>query len=272
MEKHCWKINTFEFINIINFERLDVIIWVSSGIFITMVLCLPISSTTNDFDFVYTTYFSVPPTTLSVIPFDSEIPSTTENLVTHNPELVPIEEGNEILNLVTHNPELVPIEEETEILNRINLDEEPRLNLDFVTETTEPNLILCTKVITEYESLEVFDEIASTVQPTRVSEYFNLDTTPSTEIYIETTTKEFIDVQTTPPRIFTRVSKTTRTPYNRRVTTQRVPKHLTDDEKKAKYGANSTFKFTENMFYVLCPVGVVAIVVGICYVKRINEI
>lgn len=247
------------------------VIWISCGIFITMALCLPISSTTNDFDFVYTTYFSVPPTTFSGIPMYSEIPITTENLVTHNPELVPIEETTEILNFVTHNPELVPIEEKTKILNRIDLDEEPRLTLDFDTETTEPNLIRVFIVNTEDESVEVVDKIASTFQPTDTPEHFNLITTPSTDIYMETTTKHVVEVQTTPVRTFTRVSKTTRTPYNRRVTTQRVPKHLTDDEKKAKYGANSKFKFTENLFYILCPVLVVAIVVGICFVKRINK-
>ena len=218
-----------------------------------MALCLPISSTTNEFDIAYTTlYFYNQPTTFSGTTINSEIPSTTEN------EL-------------THNPEIVPIEETTEILNRIDLNGE-----HFKPASTESNYLhfyIADPIPSEDESDEVIDEILSTIIPTEVPDNFDLIST-STEKEREITTKRFIEVQTTPVRLFTRISKTTRIPYNKRVEiiTQKMPKYLTHDEMRIKYGANSKFKFTENLFYILSPVVVVAIVGCFFYVKRINEI
>ena len=225
------------------------VIWVSCGIFISMAFCFPISSTTNDFDYISTTYFTNQPTTFSGIARDSEIPSTT-------------------VSESTHNPEIVPIEAVTEFSNRIDLDEEP--SELYSTEPNYVNVYILNTERNEVERVEVIDEIASTINPTETPDNFNMIPTSSLEI----TTKQYIEVQTPPFRKFTRVSKTTRTPYRKRVeiTTKKPLKYLTLDEMRAKHDANSKYEFTKNLFYVLCPVVVAAIVLGIFYVKRINEI
>lgn len=219
-----------------------------------MTLCLPISSTTNEFDYISTTYFTNQPTTFSGTTINAEIPNTT------------------VMETSTHNPEIVAIEQGTDLLNRIDLNEEP-----IEPHSTEPNFLnvyIETTLTNEDEREEVIQEIASTVLPTETLENFNIIPTSSTDNEREITTNPYIEVQTTPARKFTRVSKTTRTPYRKRVEiiTKKTPRYLTLDEMRARHGANSKFKFTKNLFYVLCPVVVVAIVMGIFYVKRINEI
>lgn len=210
-----------------------------------MALCLPISSTTNEFDYISTTYFTNQPTSFSGTDIDAEIPNTT------------------VMETSTHDPEIIPIKQGTELLNRIDLNEEP-----IELHSTEPNYLnvyIENTVTNQDEREEVIHEIASTVLPTETS---------STDNEREITTKPFIEVQTNPARKFTRVSKTTRTPYRKRVeiVTKKTPRYLTLDEMIARHGANSKFKFTKNLFYILCAVVVVAIVICIFYVKRINEI
>ncbi|CAO1421607.1 unnamed protein product [Diamesa tonsa] len=239
-----------------------------------MALCVPISSTTNDFEYISTTYFTNQPTTFSETVKDVEIPSTT------------VYES-------THNPEIIPIDPVTEFSNRINLDQEPiephptePNYLNVYISNTERNEDEREEVIDEIsntersedERKEVFDEIidttASTVLLTETPDNSNLIPTSSTEKEREITTKPYVGVQTPPVRKFTRISKTTRTPYRKRVeiTTERTLRYLTIDEMRAKHDVNSKFKFTKNLFYILCPVLVAAIIVGIFYVKRINEI
>lgn len=212
--------------------------------FITMAFCLPLSSTTDDFEYIHTTtLISNQPTKFNEISINTEIPSTTVNLLTTDSEL------------------------STETSSRTDLN----------AETTEPNYLyvfLEQIVSIEDKNENVSDEMASTVLSTETSDNSELFPTSSTKNDREITTIYVIATQETPVKKYTRISKTTRTPYYKRteIITQKTPRYLTREEMRVKYGSNYKKIITENLFYILCPVVVVTIVMGLYYVKKLTEI